>query len=471
MPRRTARRLFVLLIAVQLTLPARAQDVDSPHPVETGALHIESVDIHHDSMEDLEPLIELIGDRRVVALGEGSHGAGSDFRAKARLIRFLHERMDFDVILWEAGIIDTRYMDRALRSGEDAASAATRALYAHWANSREVIELLEYVQDEQAAGRPIEIAGFDLQISAPYHTPEPFIGDVLEFFQDADGALLTRKTASDLSRLREQSADVAVFAADQTGETEPSERFAPVYKELAGLMPTLIRETERHQDRLLRRHAPRTIALMLRMFESLDGIREIDEPLPGDPGRSRADFVRRWNEREIVNTANIDWYANEYFPDRRIIIWAHNAHIVEGYLTPDFSEFATTPFDAPVITPSGRMIRRVLGDDLFSIVFTAYEGSVRRLNDVLSLESELVDVSPAAPGSIEERLHTGSFDTAILPLRAADNDLAEWLNEERTGRIDTEFLPPQTLIWTRVADAFFFVDRVRPSELVPVANR
>jgi erythromycin esterase len=72
------------------------------------ALRLESIDPGHVDFSDLEGLKPILPGVQVVMLGEPSHGDGTTFSAKIRLIKFLHQEMGFDVLAFESGFYDCR---------------------------------------------------------------------------------------------------------------------------------------------------------------------------------------------------------------------------------------------------------------------------------------------------------------------------------------------------------------------------
>ena len=52
---------------------------------------------------DFEALKKAIGNKRIVALGESSHGLGSYYALKSEIVKYLHAEMDFKVLAMEGG--------------------------------------------------------------------------------------------------------------------------------------------------------------------------------------------------------------------------------------------------------------------------------------------------------------------------------------------------------------------------------
>src|SRR6187401_855230 len=117
----TRRRAMILGSAALATSASGASQPSDPLQ-EWLAAHahaIRTVNPQDEDFADLEPIATAIGKARVVQLGEPSHNAGTCFAAKARLIKFLHQRLKFDVVVWESGIYDVSLVDAGLRAGED----------------------------------------------------------------------------------------------------------------------------------------------------------------------------------------------------------------------------------------------------------------------------------------------------------------------------------------------------------------
>jgi erythromycin esterase-like protein len=149
------------------------------------AVAIRSIDpsIADDDFGDLKPLMKAIGDARIVVLGEESHGDGATFLAKGRLIKFLHQKMGFDVLAWEAGLFNCQDMDAAVRNPAVAlGDAMDRGLYPLWASRAQVRPVFEYARLAAGSKSPLEMIGFDHQFS----------GDGISPWRDATIALLDK---------------------------------------------------------------------------------------------------------------------------------------------------------------------------------------------------------------------------------------------------------------------------------------
>ena len=104
------------------------------------AMELASID-PETPLDDLEPLRELIGDARVVALGEGAHFIEEFWTLRRRLVRFLREELGFRLIAAEfdlgegealAGWLSDPSDPRDLREVSVGAADWGMATTAHW---------------------------------------------------------------------------------------------------------------------------------------------------------------------------------------------------------------------------------------------------------------------------------------------------------------------------------------------------
>ena len=133
---------------------------------------------------DLQFLRDWVGDARIVALGENTHGARDFFQMKARMLRYLVEEMGFDAFAIEATWPEANRLDRYVRTGEGDPASLLAGLYFWTWNTAAVLEMIEWMRQHNAAGGDVGFYGFDMQY------PGMAIHNVLGYLDivDPDGA-------------------------------------------------------------------------------------------------------------------------------------------------------------------------------------------------------------------------------------------------------------------------------------------
>lgn len=387
-----------------------------------GQVPVRSIDPADGDFSDLMPLVQAIGKARVVQLGEATHGDGATFLAKARLIRFLHEVMGFDVIAWEAGIADVRWLDEALRAGLPSPEAAKRALYDAWQN-REVMATLDYVRATQGTDRPITIVGFDCRVSRPDVRAQLYPKRIFDFFDRLDPALISKKEREDFTAM-----SVGLVPADYYNK--------PGLREYNRELPKRLVETiDRRRGELLVRYPPREIDYIR---QTLVSFLAMDRALgPGDKP------LFEGYTRDTAMAENLLWWLNGPLEDRKVIVWAHNYHVMN-----DFYFAVPEEMRKSNQGPMGRFLKEALGADLYTIGFTAYAGSW--------LDLDTGKPVPVKPGDLETELHGLKRPWLFVQTPRKPMSASFYFNE-----------PGQATDWGRVYDGVFFLDEQKPATPLP----
>ncbi len=387
-----------------------------------------------EDFSDLEPLAARLGGARVVQLGENTHGDGSTFLAKARLIRFLHQRLGFDVLAIESGFFDVRDVAAGLRGTAPLAEVAARGLYKVWAGSREVEPTLAYLRATQATVRPLDLVGFDCRVATESARREGFPAYVEALFDRLDPTLLS---ASERTDLRAMSRDLV-----------PAEHYAHPGPRAYNrdLVRRLIAALDGRGAEFARRESPGELAYAR---QSLVSLLAMDRALPPDPERPSPGGY----SRDAAMAENLLWWLRGPLADRKVIVWAHNYHVGMAWVGGH-----EVPADRPFAGTLGHHLARALGRELYTVGFLAHHGSFHYANgpgDAIPPET----IPTPAAGSLEARLHgLGKpylwLDFNDLP---ADSPLRQPLTASAL------FYEPAVAVWPRLYDAFVFLDAMQPS--------
>ena len=130
---------------------------------------------------DLLPLKEMIGEARVVALGEATHGTSEFFTLKHRLVQFLAEEMDFTVFSIEANMPEAYRLNEYVLTGEGDPRELLEGMYFWTWNTQEVLDMILWMREFNASGRGVmQFTGFDMQ------TPTVAMEEVRTFIEAYD---------------------------------------------------------------------------------------------------------------------------------------------------------------------------------------------------------------------------------------------------------------------------------------------
>ncbi|TAH37295.1 MAG: erythromycin esterase family protein [Planctomycetota bacterium] len=115
--------------------------------------------------QDLQPLKPLIGDARIVALGEPTHGTREAFQMKHRLLEFLVTELGFSIFSIEASMPEAYELNRYVIEGEGDPKALIGGMYFWTWNTEEVLAMVEWMRAYNAAGprTTLQFTGFDMQ--------------------------------------------------------------------------------------------------------------------------------------------------------------------------------------------------------------------------------------------------------------------------------------------------------------------
>jgi erythromycin esterase-like protein len=150
--------------------------------------------------DDLQPLKALVGDARIVSLGESTHGSREIFQLKHRLVEFLATEMGFSIFGIEANMPESYRINDYVVGGAGDPAALIGGMYFWTWNTEEVLEMVQWMRRFNAGKPRVQFTGFDMQ------TPPVAAALVLDFLakSDANLFLAARAAYAPLDHMRPQ---------------------------------------------------------------------------------------------------------------------------------------------------------------------------------------------------------------------------------------------------------------------------
>ena len=242
-----------------------------------------------------QPVLNAIGHHKIVLLGEANHKSKEIFMARNDLIQALHQEAGFDVVLFEAGIGEVGAV--AWQRDHLSAQQMTRSLFGFW-RTPAFIELMSYIKSNE-----LDLGGLDVQ-----RTNSRLFGS-LAIDLAAYGDL-------DTSRFLDLENQYSIVNRKLVSREA-------IYDSVQAQVKDLVRGYEELSQQLAAFKKPEKQLLLVGQTIK-NRIAYLNYRLQFLVDR---DYHRRWASRDQQMAENFLWLREHLFPNRKIIVVAHNYHI------------------------------------------------------------------------------------------------------------------------------------------------
>jgi len=363
-------------------------------------------------------------DRRVVLLGEASHGTSEFYCARGAITRRLIEHHGFNIVAVEADWPDAaaihRYATHQERRDNDEPPFARFPTWM-WRNE-EVVEFSDWLRTHNAGVDAAEHAGF---YGLDMYNLRGSIAAVLDYLDNVD------PKAADIARerygcLTPWQHDLATY-----GRAVLNNR----YRECEG-------EVVRQLQYLLKRQQD---------YEEQDGESFIDAFQNARLIASAERYYRvmyygnaeSWNLRDTHMFETLENLLEARGPDAKAVVWAHNSHIGDARAT----DMGATRGQLNL----GQLCRENLGDDAALIGFGTHRGKVAAATD-WGGEMEVKSVVPSRDDSYERLCHDTKMPRFLLDLNR-NQPVSRRLAKERLERYIGVIYRPETELMSHYGSA------------------
>jgi len=388
--------------------------------------------------DDLRPLGDIIGESKIVGLGESSHGTHECFTFKHRMIEYLVREKGFSTLLVEEDFGLTSLVDDYVRLGKGDAESAVAGLNVEFWKTEEMVSLVRWMRaynEDAAHVVKIGFRGIDPRDPCPP-------------YRVAMGGLAAIDPAAAATIRTSGFDDKFVQRVNDELRKVPMEEMAKGLASARALIATITALEGRIGDSDLSKL--RLAAIMVGQFFEIHAT-----PIGSDAIRDR------------LMAENVDRIRQEGGHEGKAILWAHNGHVMYG----DF------PLGGKTL---GDNLRTRFGKDYVTFVTSFNRGSYRAWGQPNSTQQGLMamDVPSLPSGSFPAAMLASGLTRAAIDLRAVPKDgvVGRWFREPRPewflgggqSVADISYIiGALPVVLPDIADVAVFVDRTTPSRPRP----
>ncbi|HEX2076858.1 MAG TPA: erythromycin esterase family protein [Longimicrobium sp.] len=351
------------------------------------------------SYDDLARFGQMVGDARIVGLGEATHGTKEFFTMKHRLVEYLVKEKGFTVFGIEATHTEAHRVNAYINGGPGDPVVLLTNLYFWTWNTREVADMLVWMREYNQtapADKKLSFYGFDLQYS------RVAMDTVIAYLRGINQPAADSADAHYLCYRNYQDRILGPPGLPYTTAT-PSVR-----QQCHAGVVAVHTMLERRAGEFTAQSGRRDYEIALRAARVVIQNEDLKGSLPQQGTQLRDAYMAE----------NIAWMAEVAEPGEKVVLWAHNAHVSrwEPFMGVDLTER--------------------YGDAYVVVGFSFHRGKFLAVQPGIGLLP--ATAPPALAASYEGQFHLlghERFYVDLRPLRDGAPEGALWLLGPRLYRL------------------------------------
>ncbi|MDN7243194.1 erythromycin esterase family protein [Planococcus sp. N028] len=401
------------------------------------------------SAQDLTPLLDAIGDAKIVMLGEASHGTSEFYTVRAELSKRLIQEKGFSLIAVEGDWPSSQQVNRYIRGFSGSGQQPREVLQAFkrwptwmWANE-EIAEFTGWLKEYNENSEQ-QIGFYGIDVYSLWESIEEVV-HYLTHTNPAGGDLeLAKKAFSCFEPFNRQPEKYAISSANFT---------QLCVDEVSKLLSSIRINEEWYKD---------------------DQESDLNLEINALVVKNAEDYYRAmvqsgevsWNIRDEHMVEAINEVRDYHGSDAKIIIWEHNTHIGDA---------RATGMKREGMLNVGQVLREQnRPKDVFAIGFGTYSGTVIASGS-WGEPHEKITVPPARLNSWEEVLHRTSANDKFFIFNEENRSLFDdWIGHRAIGVVyNPEFEAYGNYVPSKISqryDAFIFIDQTTALTPLEVEN-
>jgi len=338
---------------------------------------------------DLAPLRTMVGNARVVGMGEATHGTHEFFALKHRVFEFLVQKMGFTHFAIEATWPEANDINTYVLTGQGDPARLLSHLYFWTWNTQEVLTLIQWMRQWNLSASPsqrVQFLGFDMQFpGAALDTVANFISRV-----DPSHSVLVNGKYACIAPYRNIGAAFAHLSSEYAAL--PADSVAAcrqAVKDVFDLLNSNGDTYRRASSDALYANAVHS-ARLVQQFELM---------------ASQTTVTASARVRDQSMAENVQWLLQQAPPSTRIALWAHNGHV------------------RTVAGNMGGDLQAALGNDYISLGFVFGTGSFNAVKQSGSTFAGLKELTATLvpDGSLESLFMTTGYPLMLFDARQIAN--------------------------------------------------